>query len=427
MILFKLSLENIFKFFAFLYSFIAGLIISLTVYLREKHIIKDLKSIDIDGIKFKKKTVLIEGYEHQYTLCGSLSAKSNETLIMMGGIPSDPSESMFWMAAEIIKMNSSFKILILHLPFYENYSKIELKDDTAKFNTLNLPFNRESSNENVKVDPKFSHYNQSKVVEKILKKLEIFQAHFIGHDRGVIVFEHLMIRNKDLFLSLSRGAQVWDYYEDEWSELAPSICVGPPHRFMTKPWQLKLLFNLITFFEFPFAIRSEGFLNKCKDAKKGSELFNRFTHLTFRTNMLSKNFLLKFKQTMYQTDSFLEINNRKRLPDNIKIMQFQGEDEFKLNSKNKLISDQPYFGKYNLFKNEIEDIYPNCEYQVPNKIQNQFIDSKNDYKKVTLLPTARMSFFALIPDSAHFNVIENPKGCASAVNDFISECNLEKI
>ena len=346
---------------------------------------------------------------------------------MMGGIPSDPSESMFWMAAEIIKMNSSFKILILHLPFYENYSKIELKDDTAKFNTLNLPFNRESSNENVKVDPKFSHYNQSKVVEKILKKLEIFQAHFIGHDRGVIVFEHLMIRNNDLFLSLSRGAQVWDYYEDEWSELAPSICVGPPHRFMTKPWQLKLLFNLITFFEFPFAIRSEGFLNKCKDAKKGSELFNRFTHLTFRTNMLSKSFLLKFKQTMYQTDSLLEINNRKRLPDNIKIMQFQGEDEFKLNSKNKLISDQPYFGKYNLFKNEIEDIYPNCEYQVPNKIQNQFIDSKNDYKKVTLLPTARMSFFALIPDSAHFNVIENPKGCASAVNDFISECNLEKI
>ena len=98
-----------------------------------------------------------------------------------------------------------------------------------------------------------------------LKKLEIFQAHFIGHDRGVIVFEHLMIRNKDLFLSLSRGAQVRDNYEDEWSELAPAICVGPPHRFMTKPWQLKLLFNLITFFEFPFAIRSEGFLNKCKD------------------------------------------------------------------------------------------------------------------------------------------------------------------
>ena len=127
---------------------------------------------------------------------------------------------------------------------------------------------------------------------------------------------------------------------------------------------------------------------------------------------------------MLQTDSSLEIKNRKQLPKDIKIMQFQGEDEFKLNSKNKLISDQPYFGKYNLFRNEIEDIYPNCEYQVPNKIQNQFIDFKNGYKKVTLLPTARMSFFALIPDSAHFNVIENPKGCALSINDFISECNL---
>ena len=427
MILLKLPLENIFKFVAFLYSFIASLIIFLTVYSREKNFTKDLKSIDIDGIKFKKKTVLIEDYEHQYTLCGKLSAKSNETLIMMGGIPSDPTESMLWMASEIIKMNPSFRILIIHLPYYENYSKIELSDETAKFNTLNLPFNRESSNVNVKVDPKFNHYNQSKIVEIILNELEISKAHFVAHDRGVIVFEYLMTRNNDLFLSFSRGAQVWDYYEEEWSKLAPSICVGPPHRFMTKPWQLKFLFTLVTFFEFPFAIRSEGFLKKCKNAKKGSELFNRFTHLTYKTNMTHKNFLKKFKQTMLQTDSSLEIENRKQLPKDIKIMQFQGEDEFKLNSKNKLISDQPYFGKYNLFRNEIEDIYPNCEYQIPSKIQNQFIDYKNGYKKVALLPTARMSFFALIPDSAHFNVIENPKGCALAINDFISECNLEKI
>ena len=93
---------------------------------------------------------------------------------MMGGIPSDPSESLYWMASELIKKNPSLKILIIHLPFYENYSKIELTDDTAKFNTLNLPFNRESSNANVKVDPKFSHYNQSKIVEKILNNSNIY-------------------------------------------------------------------------------------------------------------------------------------------------------------------------------------------------------------------------------------------------------------
>ena len=188
MILFKLSLENILKLVAFLYSFIAGLIISLTVYSREKNITKDLKSIDIDGIKFKKKTILIEDYEHQYTLCGNLSAKSNETLVMMGGIPSDPTESMLWMAAEIIKMNPSFKILILHLPFYENYSKIELSDETANFNTLNLPFSRESSNVNVKVDPKFNHYNQSKIVEIVLDELKISKAHFVAHDRGCLLY-----------------------------------------------------------------------------------------------------------------------------------------------------------------------------------------------------------------------------------------------
>ena len=233
-----------------------------------------------------------------------------------------------------------------------------------------------------------------------------------------------MIRKNDLFLSFSRGAQVWDYYENEWSELAPAILVGPPHRYMTKPWQLKLIFSLITLFEFPSAIISEGFTKKCKDAKKGTELFNRFTHIIYKANIQNKLFLSKVRQTMFQTDSSSEIDNRKKLPKNIKIMQFQGEDEFKLNSKNKLVSDQPYFGKYNLFRNEIEDIYPGCEFQDLSKIQNQHIEFKKEYKKVNLLPSARMNFFALIPDSAHFNVIENPKGCASAINDFIMECNI---
>ena len=58
---------------------------------------------------------------------------------------------------------------------------------------------------------------------------------------------------------------------------------------------------------------------------------------------------------------------------------------------------------------------------------DQYLETKEGYKKVKLVPNARMSFFALIPDSAHFNVIENPKGCASAVCDFIQECNLKNL
>ena len=42
--------------------------------------------------------------------------------------------------------------------------------------------------------------------------------------------------------------------------------------------------------------------------------------------------------------TFLQIKNIENLPEQVKIMQYQGEDEFKLSSRNRLVSDQPYFG-----------------------------------------------------------------------------------
>ncbi len=418
----KLLFEIIFKLIAIIYNSISICFIKIVIFFRGNS--KNLDNLIIDDVIFKKKSVNLNDYKHEYSYCGNSNAGENETLIMMGGIPTDSSESMMWMAAEIYKKNPLFRIFILHLPFYESYSEITTNHKVAMFDSLTIPFNREISNRSVRIDPKFSHKNQSKIVGLILKKLNLTKAHFVGHDRGVVVFEYLMQDQENLFLSFSRGAQVWDFYKKEWSKLAPNICVGPPHRYFTFPWQLRLLFNIITFFNFPFAIRSDGFLKKCINAKKGSELYNRYTHLTFKANSPTNKFLLKVRQTMLQTDSLKEIENRKYLPKNIKIMQFQGEDEFKLNSKKKLISDQPYFGKYNLFKNEIKDLYPNCVSQDLSQYQSQYIQEKKDYKKVDLLPNARMSFFALIPDSAHFNVIENPEGCASAVSDFIQECNL---
>ena len=59
-----------------------------------------------------------------------------------------------------------------------------------------------------------------------------------------------------------------------------------------------------------------------------------------------------------------EVESRKHLKQtNIPIMQFQGEDESKLARNGRTISDQPYFGKYNLFRNEIEDIYADATHQ----------------------------------------------------------------
>ena len=79
----------------------------------------------------------------------------------------------------------------------------------------------------------------------------------------------------------------------------------------------------------------------------------------------------------------------------------------------------PAISVYNLFKNEVEDLFPGCVGQDPNKKVSNLIEEKGDYRKLKLLPNAKLESFALIPKSSHFNVIENPKGCANAVYDFI--------
>ena len=56
-------------------------------------------------------------------------------------------------------------------------------------------------------------------------------------------------------------------------------------------------------------------------------------------------------------------------------------------------------------------------------IKNEFITSKGLYKEITIKDGARFSKFYLIPDSAHFNVIENPESCAAAVYNFVTLVN----
>ena len=56
------------------------------------------------------------------------------------------------------------------------------------------------------------------------------QAHLVGHDRGAVILENLCMNNPEKVISYSRGSQVWDYVDPEWSKLAPEILVGPPHK-----------------------------------------------------------------------------------------------------------------------------------------------------------------------------------------------------
>ena len=187
---------------------------------------------------------------------------------------------------------------------------------------------------------------------------------------------------------------------------------------MAYPYQLRLLFFLITFIKLPFGITEIA--SHLRGSKKGSEEYDRVTHLIYKANNPTRKYLLKVQQTFMQTDSKMEVLNRKKLKNiDVKMMQFQGEDEFKYGKNRKLISDQPYFGIYNLFKNEVEDLFPGCVGQDLNKKVSNLIEEKRDYRKLKLLPSAKLESFALIPKSSHFNVIENPKGCANAVYDFI--------
>ena len=412
----KIFLETIFIFLAKALLFFQKILISLICAYRESG-----KILNPLGIEISRQYVSIDGFEHFILKCGNAHASEENTIVMMGGAPTDSSESMSWMAAELCKKDSALLVYIFHLPFYEEHSKINLAQNKfAEFNGQLFPFNREINLKKVNVDPKFSHEAQAEVTLKIFKKLNLKKAHFVAHDRGVVVFENLLISNSKIFLSFSRGSQVWDFYKEEWAKLAPMICVGPPHSFFTFPHQVRFIFFLITFFKFPLAISEIS--EHLKAAKKGSEEYDRLTHLIYKANNPSKKYLLKFRQTMLQTNIKKEVLNRAKLKKlDIRLMQFQGEDEFKFGRNGKLISDQPYFGIYNLFKNEVEDIYPGCVGQDTKKKEKQFIEFKDGYSKLKLIPTAKFHTFALIPKSAHFNIIENPKGCANAVYDFIRD------
>lgn len=89
------------------------------------------------------------------------------------------------------------------------------------------------------------------------------------------------------------------------------------------------------------------------------------------------------------------------------------------------VSEQPWFGKYNWYKGEIVNLNPNTVFQSP----NDPIWKENYAKHITehaggiykTLESARFDRFALIPNAVHFSHIENPKACAWAIFDFITD------
>ena len=149
----KIFLGTIFVFFAKTLLLFQKILISLICVYRESG-----KILNPYGIEISRQYVSIEGFKHLILKCGNDKASEENTIIMMGGAPTDSSESMCWMAAELCKKDSALLIYIFHLPFYEEYSEIiEDQNAFAEFNGKLLPFNREINQKKVNVDLSLIH------------------------------------------------------------------------------------------------------------------------------------------------------------------------------------------------------------------------------------------------------------------------------
>ena len=380
-------------------------------------------SFKVAGVDFCEYPVDLDGYSHRITEAGDADADAGNTVVLMGGIPTDSSETFHWLVAELCRLNTELRCLIVQLPFVENNTNLTYSNTIkARYSGRALPFNQDIDLSSQPVDPRFDHGNQAITAAHILNVIGVTKAHFVGHDRGAVVFDYLIGANPDIALSYSRGSQLWDHYHDTWSDLAPELIVGPPHRQMVIPWQCQLLFFAVIKLKRPINLLSPGFVASVAKARRGTEEYDRKTHLLYKSVAVPKGIRSIIRQIMMQTDSTDEVRGRESLKQSqVPIMQFQGEDEFAVDARGTLVSDQPYFGRYNLFANDVCDLYPGAISQDAGYRVDGLIKECGPYRSLCLQDNARLSRFCLIPNAAHFNVVENPQACARAINDFVAD------
>ena len=106
----------VFKYFIYFIFIFIDIFIYFKIFFRE-HFFYIPK---INKVGFIKSTINIDGSIHKIYQIGNNDASDNDTLLLIGGIPTDPMESMTWLANELHKLNDNFRIIILNMPFYEN-------------------------------------------------------------------------------------------------------------------------------------------------------------------------------------------------------------------------------------------------------------------------------------------------------------------
>ena len=106
----------------------------IRISIRESIVSKPL----INKTKFKEDFIMLDEAKHPFLELGDVDAPPNKTLIMIGGIPTNPMESMTWLADCLNQIDSSLRIIIFNMPFYNQYFSIEYSNQFAKSNGESL-------------------------------------------------------------------------------------------------------------------------------------------------------------------------------------------------------------------------------------------------------------------------------------------------
>ena len=79
--------------------------------------------------------------------------------------------------------------------------------------------------------------------------------------------------------------------------------------------QLRILLFAVIFLKKPLDLLSDTFDSKGKKALKGSHLYDRYTHVKYKSQVTYKSYFYKFKQSLIQGGKNSEVDNRSKLLD----------------------------------------------------------------------------------------------------------------
>ena len=436
------------------------------------------------GVNFEIKYVEVDGHRHRVAETGN---PEGTPIVIMMGVFEDSLMDSRWLAACMANhpTGPQYRIIVVTVPYLEEYSEIRIDGNTmSKYDGLKPPNKIIKMKGTKAVDPRFDleHGGPLALRSILTGGLGIQQAHFVGHDRGCIIMDNMLSKYPEMALSYSRGSQGWTKFEEEWADLVDQgTFLGPPHRIMATDAFAPLLRSALRGGA-PFGFISPSFAIEASSAAEGTDLRERWNAIQGMGDQSDRFFELT-RQIFRQTDFFDE---GKRRTDRSKgfcivdtdfpMMQFQGEDEMirakdipgarKMSILRKLAGlfgagqvtglfrlfrlkfptyihsdldkdfgvvsnhtgDQPYWGKWNFFPDEIEDIFPGGEFQErsnPIWVQNynKFVERKADgrYASLKVKEGARFQRFTIISEALHWTHIERPDNVAWACMDFIAD------